>query len=310
MTHRWLTILVLSIVLLVRSSAFSSRLLMELNRNVVNSDAALRRLTAWKGCARLAASTQEGAIAEGDSDSEVEGDVDSEVGNEKKFSKVKWKRKRFLMMQDVQKRIQKGDPHAPRKAQEMVRRMWNLYEKSGDDLDYKPTLQAYNLWIHALARSGLDQAGHLAEEVLEEMKSTGIQPNVITYTSVMDAHAKSQSSQRAEKVLFDLLEETAKSSDLALTTITCDTFLNAMAQIGTREAAERAQDILLRLEHFQNEAIRPTKVSYSTGRTSGKRCPCTLHDVVVYHTMFGLVSVGCSNSRFLVYSVLCTLFFC
>ena len=183
-----------------------------------------------------------------------------------KFSKVKWKRKRYLMIQDVKERIRQGDRHAPRKAQEMVRRMLNLYEKSGGDLEFKPTLQAYNLWIHSLARSGWDNAGVLAEEILQEMKQMRIMPNIVTYTSVMDAHAKSKSPERAEQVLFELIDESKNSKNMQISSITCDTVLNAWAQQGSYEAAERAQTILQRLEHWQQKDIRPTKISYATGK--------------------------------------------
>jgi pentatricopeptide repeat protein len=182
-----------------------------------------------------------------------------------KFSKVKWKKKRYLMMQDVKQSIRQGSPKAPRKGQEMVRRMLTLYEKSGFDKDYKPTCQVYNLWINALARSKLENAGDLAERVLEEMKADDVEPDIVTYTSVMDAHAKSKSPQKAEKVLYQLLDQIADSNDVGVSAVTCDTILNAWAQHGTKEGAERAQSILQKLEMWQQNDIRPTKFSYTTG---------------------------------------------
>jgi hypothetical protein len=218
-----------------------------------------------------------------------------------KFSKVKWKKKRYLMMHDVKQFIRQGSRHAPRKAQEMVRRMLTLYEKSGYDDDYKPKRQAYNLWIHALAttRSSSsssnnnnnnnnnntlleeeENAGDLAEQVLEEMQAAGVQPDIVTYTSVMDAHAKSKSPQKEEQVLYQLLDQAAaaatatnccsnKDDDhhhLGVSgAVTCDTILNAWAQQGTKEGAQRAQTILQKLEMWQQKDIRPTKFSYATG---------------------------------------------
>ena len=193
-------------------------------------------------------------------------------------------------MQDVKKRIQQGDPSAPRKAQEMVRRMMNMYEKSGGDIDFKPTLQAYNLWINALAKSGWDNCGKLAEEVLKEMKMNRITPDIVTYTSVMDAHARSKSPQQAEQVLFNLIDEAAQSNDIEFSSVTLDTVLNAWAQHGTREGAERAQMILTRLEHWQQKEIRPTKISYATGKCHDKkfiiRCSkCSqIHTFTIFNT--------------------------
>jgi pentatricopeptide repeat protein len=179
-----------------------------------------------------------------------------------KLSKAKWKKKRYLMMQDVKKQIQLNNPQAPKKAEEMVRRMLTLYEKSGGDVDVRPTLQAYNLWIHALAKSNWEDAGVLAEQVMEQMRGNQIWPDVVTYTSVMDAHARSQNPEQAEDVLFRLLDE---AISIELSSVTCDTILNAWAQQGTYESAQRAQLILYRLEEWQRDDIRPTKISYSTG---------------------------------------------
>jgi pentatricopeptide repeat protein len=181
-----------------------------------------------------------------------------------KFSKAKWKKKRYLMMQDVQKKIQKNDPNAPRKAEEMVRRMLKLYENSGNDMDFRPTQQAYNLWIHALAKSKLENAGKLADQVMEQMRAEHVEPNAFTYTSVMDAYARSQSPEKAEDVLFRLLEE-GPANGVSVSEVTCDTMLNAWAQQGTAESAERAQLILYRLEEWQREDLRPSKISYTTG---------------------------------------------
>jgi pentatricopeptide repeat protein len=179
-----------------------------------------------------------------------------------KFSKAKWKKKIYWMMQDVQQKIQRNDPNAPRKAEEMVRRMLKLYENSGNDMDFRPTQQAYNLWIHALAKSNLENAGKLADQVMEQMRAEHVEPNAFTYTSVMDAYARSQSPEKAEDVLFRLLEEGPANS---VSEVTCDTMLNAWAQQGTAESAERAQLILYRLEEWQREDIRPSKISYTTG---------------------------------------------
>jgi len=180
-----------------------------------------------------------------------------------KFSKAKWKKKRFLMIQDIKKLVEQNNPNASKKAEEMVRRMKTLYEKSGDE-DIRPPLQAYNLWINALAKSKQPNAGQMAEGVLEQMKEDNVVPNIITYTSIIDAHARSQNPNGAEDVLFRLLDDSGGGKDVGLSSITCDSILNAWAQHGTHESAERAQLILMRLEQWQRDDIRPTKISYAT----------------------------------------------
>jgi hypothetical protein len=50
-----------------------------------------------------------------------------------------------------------------------------------------------------------------------------------------------------------------------LSSVTCDTILNAWAQQGTRESAERAQMTLHRLGEMQHADMKPTEYSYATG---------------------------------------------
>mmetsp|Transcript_26929 Transcript_26929/g.74229 ORF Transcript_26929/g.74229 Transcript_26929/m.74229 type:complete len:692 (+) Transcript_26929:286-2361(+) len=219
---------------------------------------------------------------EGDNEEEEDGDETlSPDKREFQFSKSKWKKKRFLMMKDVNAAVHKRQPKAANKAEEMVRRMWTLYEKTGEN-EFKPDLQAYNLWIHAVAKSKPQRhrelsPGKRAEQILEEMRERGVHPNVVSYTSVVDAYANqgrlgdSKAPAEAERVLFDLLERTKYSSNLQVTAVTSDAVLNAWAQQGSWESAERAQLILERLEAMTDpndespsKLVRPTAHSYAT----------------------------------------------
>lgn len=139
-------------------------------------------------------------------------------------------------------------------------------------------LRAYNILIHAIAKSGDDDAGYQAEQVLKEMQQNvsigGPKPDEVTIASVMDAHAHSATvstsksgAKAAEAFLFELLEKHEASdveNDMPWSNdgsdalrdsliVTCDTMLNAWAREGTMESAERAQLILLRLEEYQRQ---------------------------------------------------------
>ena len=65
--------------------------------------------------------------------------------------------------------------------------------------------------------------------------------------------------------MFRLIDE-AQSSNIEISSVTCDAILNAWAQQGTRESAERAQTILYRLVELQHGEMRPTEYSYATGK--------------------------------------------
>ncbi|KAL3918191.1 MAG: hypothetical protein SGILL_004355 [Bacillariaceae sp.] len=203
------------------------------------------------------------------------------------FTRVKWKKKTYVMMQDIRSKMKQHRRRAPKKAEEVVTRMqlWYDYQKlhhHEEDEDNEESLendedslltfmestmvQAYNLWIHALARSGLEGAGYRAETVMTEMKSRKIPPNVVTYTCILDAYARSPGNgggaQAAEDFLIRLLN--SGEGEGTLNTLTFDTILNAWALEGTLESAEHAEMILHSLEDKQQGDFRPTATSYTT----------------------------------------------
>jgi len=195
------------------------------------------------------------------------------------LSKAKWKKKRFLMLKDVRNSIKLGHQSAVKRAQEMLDRWWKLYELSGNDATFLPTTEAYNLYLNALAKSSDPDSGSKAEEVLKSMEKqiVGIQPNIVSYTTLMDAYARKKdptAAAAAERVLFDLitLSETVRP-DLQVTSVTCDTALNAYAQQGTWQGAERAEQILYRLQQLGGDKnIRPTAHSYATVINGWAKC--------------------------------------
>ena len=115
-------------------------------------------------------------------------------------------------------------------------------------------------------RAGVDRYCRRMRTSLRSAHRCDVVPDVVTYTAVMDAHAKSKNPKRAEELLLQLLDEMGDSDQLGFSSITCDTLLNAYAQQGTREAAERAETILFRLEQLQQQDIRPTAFSFCTGK--------------------------------------------
>lgn len=197
----------------------------------------------------------------------LEGDA---VHDEKSpFSRSKWKKKRYVMMKDVDDAIAASSEKAVKKAHEMISRMKRLYKITGVD-EYKPTTQAYNLLIHAIAKSGHADAGYEAERTLQEMMHSGVKPNPISFTSTLDAYAKSgqaDAAQQAERVLLELLD---LNVDLHISSV--DAVLNAWALQSSLESAERAQDILERLEFLPSDAIQPTVHSYSTVMNAFAKC--------------------------------------
>ncbi|GKY98342.1 hypothetical protein MPSEU_000791800 [Mayamaea pseudoterrestris] len=202
--------------------------------------------------------------------------------------RAKYKKKAYLLLQDVSDRIAKNDPKAVKKAKEMVERLDYLGSRVGVLDATVPTLRrGYILWIHAIAksrgRSGssnnqLERRGSVgsqAEAVLRLMQEKGVKPNLISYTSVMDAYAHdakfdSDAPLQAERLLFELLHaiddlSSLYSPDIELTSVVADTVMNAWAQQGTWEGALRALELLKRLDLIgKNSSSRPSIHSYAT----------------------------------------------
>jgi hypothetical protein len=233
-------------------------------------------------------------------------DKDDSSSQYQTMSKAKWKKKKFLMTRDVTTLIRNGDPAAPKKAQEMIRRMWTLHQNkqasdTSDDsqAQFMPDTASYNLYLYALAKSAGScdnkDVAVQAEQVIRNMLELGIRPNVVSYTSVMDAYAQQSShdptaAAQAERILFELLAlgdtphtgdpiantnpntSTPQEHSTKVTSVTADTVLNAWAQQGTEKGAARAQQILERLEEAAihsgrsptTSSIRPTVFSYAT----------------------------------------------
>jgi hypothetical protein len=65
------------------------------------------------------------------------------------ISHVKWKKKRYLLMNDFRSALASGHAHvAVRQARDMMERWWKLYEYSNRDPALAPTTETYNLWMH------------------------------------------------------------------------------------------------------------------------------------------------------------------
>jgi hypothetical protein len=180
-----------------------------------------------------------------------------------RIRRSRWKAKRYVMLQDVAKLTKQGDSQAIKKAQQVTERLLELHKENrgrygGDD---KPLQQAYNLWLHAIAKTSKSKdKGKQAERVLREMMSH-CRPTVVSYTIVMTAYT--HHPQDAERLLFELLERQQQSTDSSLkitSSVTTDAVLHAWAQQGTWEAAERARLILERLEQWQDSSSRENAI--------------------------------------------------
>lgn len=206
------------------------------------------------------------------------------------LSKSRFKKKSFLLLKDLSEKIAKNSPKAVRRAQETVERLEELSLRLGSpEITVSVLTRAYNLWIHAIAKSRnhsnknsmksndfRKSSGKEAEAVLRIMIAKGIKPNLISYTSVMDGYAHDakfdqNAPHEAERLLFELLRVIDNSSpnynpEIEISEVVVDTVINAWCQLGTWMGTQRALEILNRLELFSGSlsACRPSIHSYTT----------------------------------------------
>jgi pentatricopeptide repeat protein len=135
----------------------------------------------------------------------------------------------------------------------------------------QPTIVVYNMIVHAAANS---HDPDLAEEILNHLleSKNHIDPDVITFNSVIDAWAKSgrqEAPLRAEAVLKKMIAlgdagwHKASPNVISFTSV-----ISAWANSGDQQAPQRAEEILREMTRF---GLVPNEVSYLNVLTAWSR---------------------------------------
>lgn len=192
-------------------------------------------------------------------------------------------------------------PHAAQHAHDILQRLEQLFETTGDyhfqpnTISYNTVIAAfgkdggqadqalillkkmgpladiisYNAALLALARSGLSDAGQRAETLLREMTTV----NARTYTTVIDAWSRSECEEKAERA-FALLQEMEdlfeKTRDITIrpNCISYSTVINAYALSKDPAKARKAWNILRRMRQLndsgKNVHAKPSLITYNS----------------------------------------------
>ena len=219
----------------------------------------------------------------------------------------------YVMVRDVEDLLQSADtaPEAPARALENIERLQKLYDDGvatdddGDDKTYEAQCMGdlVGSLVRAYARSGVEGHAELAEETFRDMTTRwGVVPIVETACAVIDGYARRAAKTRrrnrnrknnnqksdgsgpldAERLLFELMDDAEKTAvgeePLLPTSACCNAVIKAWARQNSREGAERAHEILVRMEYFATtgtdgggRAIHPTVYSYATVVTAWNR---------------------------------------
>jgi pentatricopeptide repeat protein len=160
---------------------------------------------------------------------------------------------------------------APQKAESLLRRMQEIARAGNADME--PDTVCWNSAINAWAQAG---NGERAEALFKEMLTSYIQrkrsaavPNIITFTAVLSAWAKTRSyaeaPERAE-LLLQRMEQLYQSGalDVKPNVVSYSIVLNCLAYAKRKSAAEKAESILHQMISSNDEDIQPNLVSYNS----------------------------------------------
>eukprot|EP00980_Cylindrotheca_fusiformis_P009217 scaffold2004_cov101-Cylindrotheca_fusiformis.AAC.7 len=155
-----------------------------------------------------------------------------------------------------------------KEAMELVEQL----EENDDETTLIPDVVSYNCLLNACAKSNTDMemAGEKAEQVLARMKTLGLNPTSTSYTSVVQAHSRSLSSNPANavyRVYQQALESEAELDDI---------FFVAILQAYARE------------REYKKEALNMAKEAFDHAVGTQKRTTSDLLSVAMLEACFQL----------------------
>ena len=160
---------------------------------------------------------------------------------------------------------------APYMAEELLR---SLQESAKDHPDMRPDAVCWNTAIQAWAQVGDGpRAEALFQEMLQEYlsdRAAAAAPNVITFSAVLSAWAKTQRNQEAPERAETLLQQMKHLSDTGVlphakpNVISYSIVLDCLAYARSSSAALRADSILREMKASDDPNVQPNVVSYNS----------------------------------------------
>jgi Pentatricopeptide repeat domain/PPR repeat len=160
---------------------------------------------------------------------------------------------------------------APYMAEAVLR---SMQEAGQTNADMKPDTVCWNIAIQGWAQAG---DGPRAEALLNEMlqgyladRENAAAPNVITFSAVLSAWAKTQknhqASARAETILQQMkqLSKSGSLPNVKPNVISYSIVLDCLAYARSTSAALRAEDILREMKASDDPNVQPNVVSYNS----------------------------------------------
>jgi pentatricopeptide repeat protein len=192
-------------------------------------------------------------------------------------------------------------PPPEQMAESILQQMQELYDQGR--LAQPPNVISYSIVLDAWSQRAWKNphAAQRAHQWLQQMKTTaGVQPNRISYNTVIQAYARAGKPHQAEALLLEMMEGGVESQDelnggsfkhrlhldeeedskritrmIRPDEVTVAAVLTGWSHVGTWEAAERAERILHEL--LPQLGLRPDVVTYSTCLACWAKIPPKAH---------------------------------
>ena len=162
-----------------------------------------------------------------------------------------------------------------RVADELLHR---LVQDSQVDFSMKPSAASFVKVMNAWAQSDIydEESGSIDSssmierwiEQMNELNEDGwpdTKPSIVTYNVLLNSLAKSGDIERMEEILSQMIQ--GEIDGISPDTVSFTTLLKAYRNVGTTDAAEKAESLLLQMEELYDNGIysvRPNAITYTT----------------------------------------------
>jgi pentatricopeptide repeat protein len=151
----------------------------------------------------------------------------------------------FTAILNAWSKVAASIPDAADKAHSLLRRMKEEYGIEPNAFSYSTVLDAY-------ARSNRPDATDKAHRLFRDMREVvGLEPNAYTCTNVLKALARGGRVEVAEELLIELINDERVTAKLGPHAFSC--VLHGWSKSKRRDAAERAEDLLIRMQNFYRQ---------------------------------------------------------
>jgi pentatricopeptide repeat protein len=162
--------------------------------------------------------------------------------------------------------VKSGEKGAAEAVEDMVAEMEQKFKDGYGSV--RPNEISFNILLHAYAMSNDPGSAVKSEKVLSKMIALSenenrrdTAPSIISFSTVMDAYAKTGQAEAAESLFQKLLG----SKHVGANTVSYNTVLNALAKSNDKDAPYRAEALLNRMqEEYEsgNINVRPNQIRY------------------------------------------------